>query len=343
MDLYNKYRPRTFADMCDTSGFLKNIDRRVKAVLDGDDKLAHALLFYSDGVPGLGKTTCARILASALNPSLPDDERDALFRGRPCIVCEEFDATGAKKPDVDDLTGRIRCLEESLYNYRYIFIINEAQKLTDDSMQLMLAAVENIPDRVYLVFTTTERSRLRKDLVSRLEAHFFYAPSYKEVDRLLQTIAKGEGFQGLDRSVSKNIFELSSGDLRQCIMLLAQYVANGTLDVPISEDTEGTPHILALLRLYERAGNEATYWSTIATQLDTLLRTSDVDGVRVDLLRRVGQTLIRQKENIDYLLARKYDILIKHLLEPVGYPPNTNLLLRMFRAYIEIMKKPPVE
>ena len=170
--LYRKYRPRVFADVYGQDHVTSTLKNEIK-----EGRISHAYLFT--GSRGTGKTTCAKILAKAVNcPNAVD--------GEPCNACEickgldsgtiydvvEIDA--ASNNGVDN----IRDLREEV-NYtptrgKYrVYIIDEVHMLSTGAFNALLKTLEEPPERVVFIFATTEAHKFPVTIVSRCQ-HFVF-------------------------------------------------------------------------------------------------------------------------------------------------------------------------
>jgi replication-associated recombination protein RarA len=344
MDLYNRVRPRKFEDMYKTSDFLANISARVDKALKGEPGLSHALIFYSE-LPGLGKTSSARILASELNPDLSEKERECLFNGLYNPVCVHVN--GGEKRKIDDtreLIEMIEALRAPMHDYHYVFIIDEVHKLTDDSLDALLAPVENIPENVYVIMTTTDMGKLNKSkssgeaLVSRGETHKFHPLAKVDTLRLLKSAAKIEGAKEPETKILDTIYSESSGEPRKAIVLLSQYLESGTVG-SIDEEEEKTPYFKQLITMYAKVvcGEKVTWFNNIAPHVQTMLMSFGAEDIRIKLLQRLYGVIMFEKLSGDrgWQVARLYERAGMLLRGHIEAPQKSELVSRLYSIYIE--------
>ena len=345
MDLYNRLRPRKFEDMYRTSDFLANMTMRVSKALRGEPGLGHAFMFYSEE-PGLGKTTCARILASELNPGLTQVERDNLFFGRDNPVCTHINAGESGKVDnTRELIERINALAVPMYDYNYVFIIDEVHKLTDASIDALLAPTENISENVYIIMTTTDIGKLNKPktpgeaLLSRCEAHRFYTLRKQELVRLIENCAKTEGTKAPEARIMDAIYTESAGRPRKALVLLSQYMESGTIGTIEEGDDEKVPHFKELIDMYcgVATGKKVSWSNDIAPLARAMMTNYNAEEIRIKILHRLFSVLLYDpiKGQDAVSIAKTYGIIGDAMRGHVGAPQKSELITRLYSVYIK--------
>lgn len=231
--LYRKYRPRTFDDVISQEHITTTLKNQVKT-----ETTAHAYLFI--GSRGTGKTTCAKILAMAMNCLNPKD-------GNPCLECErcreildgsatdvvEMDA--ASNNSVDDVR---RICDEAVYTpvsckYR-VYIIDEVHMLSSNAFNALLKTLEEPPPHVKFILATTEMHKVLPTITSRCQRFEFHRVNVNDsMARLLQ-VAEKEGVT-LDSDAAELIARLSDGGMRDALSIL---------DRCISEDKHVTSQLV---------------------------------------------------------------------------------------------------
>lgn len=243
--LYRKYRPATFADVVGQEYITTTLRNEIASGTP-----AHAYLFT--GSRGTGKTSCAKIMAKALNCHNPVD-------GNPCGECDicrgiddgsvldvmEIDA--ASNNGVDN----IRDLRDEagftpvMGRYR-VYIIDEAHMLSTGAFNALLKIMEEPPAHVVFILATTEVHKIPATILSRCQRFDFYRIPRQAVAARLQHIARQEGFT-LTEEAAEQIAGLSDGALRDAISLLdlcSSYSSNITGQVALSASgTVGTGHL----------------------------------------------------------------------------------------------------
>ncbi|HXK77589.1 MAG TPA: DNA polymerase III subunit gamma/tau [Oscillospiraceae bacterium] len=216
--LYRKYRPRRFDDVAGQEHITSILTREV-----AEGTFAHAYLFT--GSRGIGKTTCAKILAKAVN--CPE-----MKNGEPCGVCpicrgidegsvldvEEIDA--ATNRNIDD----IRSLRDEagftpvLAKYR-VYILDEAHMLTREAANALLKILEEPPEHVIFILATTEPHKLPATIVSRCLRFDFKRLTPQTIAERVGYVCSEEGME-IDGEAALLIGKLADGGMRDALSLL---------------------------------------------------------------------------------------------------------------------------
>ena len=216
--LYRKYRPKTFSDVYGQEHITETLKNEIKT-----NTTVHAYLFT--GTRGTGKTTCAKILANAVNCTNSQD-------GNPCLECEncktslngentdivEIDA--ASNNGVDD----IRILREQINfapassKYR-VYIIDEVHMLSLSAFNALLKTLEEPPAHVIFILATTEVHKLPATILSRCQRFDFRRIDPQKICERLQFIAKEEGLVLTD-SAATLIAAAADGGMRDALSFL---------------------------------------------------------------------------------------------------------------------------
>ena len=218
--LYRKYRPKVFSDVFGQDHVTSTLQNEIK-----NNRISHAYLFT--GSRGTGKTTCAKILAKAINcPNAHD--------GEPCNECEicraiengsvsdviEIDAASNRK--VDD----IRELRDST-NYtpsaaKYrVFIIDEVHMLTTEAFNALLKTLEEPPEHVVFILATTDIQKVIPTIRSRCQRFDFKRIQPETMAVRLQQVSDAEGLT-LDDDAAVLIARIADGALRDGLSILDQ-------------------------------------------------------------------------------------------------------------------------
>ena len=302
--LYRKYRPMTFDDVVSQHHITTTLKNQL---ING--KTAHAYLFT--GSRGTGKTTCARILAKALNCLNPKD-------GNPCLECEicrdadegaladiiEIDA--ASNNGVDDVRdlrdGAVYTAERCKYK---IYIIDEVHMLTREAFNALLKIMEEPPPHVKFILATTEIHKVLPTILSRCQRYDFRRILPSDIQDRLMDVAQKENIT-LDPEAAELIAKTADGGMRDALSLLDQCIAfSENVTVDIVSNAAGI------------AGREPVY--------DILDAVADHDAAKaaavVDMLYGMSKDM---QKLCDELIARFRDVMLAKAV-----PENLDLLVCM--------------
>lgn len=221
--LYRKWRPQTFDDVSGQEHITTTLKNEVIA-----GRLNHAYLFT--GSRGTGKTTCAKILAKAVNCL-------DIHNGNPCGECEicrgiddgsildvvEMDA--ASNRNIDDIRQIIDEVQFKPAKCKYrVYIIDEVHMLTTQAFNALLKTLEEPPEHVIFILATTEVHKLPQTILSRCQKFEFHRiPPRVIADRLL-FVAQQEDVK-LSDSAAMLIASVADGALRDGLSLLDRCIA----------------------------------------------------------------------------------------------------------------------
>lgn len=221
--LYRKWRPQTFDDVSGQEHITTTLKNELVA-----GRLNHAYLFT--GSRGTGKTTCAKILAKAVNCL-------DVHNGNPCGRCEvcrgiddgsildvvEMDA--ASNRNIDDIRQIIDEVQFKPAKCKYrVYIIDEVHMLTTQAFNALLKTLEEPPEHVIFILATTEVHKLPQTILSRCQKFEFHRiPPRAIADRLLFVAQQEE--VTLSDSAAMLIASVADGALRDGLSLLDRCIA----------------------------------------------------------------------------------------------------------------------
>ena len=324
--LYRKWRPRTFDDVVGQEHITTTLKRQVAA-----GRTSHAYLFT--GTRGTGKTTCAKILARAVNCERPVD-------GDPCNDCPacqgiesgsildvvELDAASNNR--VDDVRA---ILSEAVYTpaavKKRVYIVDEVHMLSGQAFNALLQALEEPPEHLMFILATTEVHKVPATIKSRCQQFSFKRIRPEVIAARLSWVAEREGID-LSPEGAALLARLADGGMRDALSLLDRCAgertsigeaeiletlglagnteAAGLLECAARGDTEGA--LARLARLY--AGGK---------EMSALL--GELSGLARDLL-----VLRAAPKNGPALMTGGYDPAV---LDTLGGLLDTPRLLRM--------------
>ena len=229
--LYRKWRPKTFSDVSGQEHITTTLLNELST-----NRLNHAYLFT--GSRGTGKTTCAKILAKAVNCLHP-------VNGNPCGECEickgidsggmldvtEMDAASNRKiDDIRQIIDEVQ-FKPSKCKYR-VYIIDEVHMLTTEAFNALLKTLEEPPEHAIFILATTEVHKLPQTILSRCQRFDFHRiPPRAIADRLLY-VASQEGVK-LSDGAALLAASVADGALRDALSLLDRCIA---ISSDINED-----------------------------------------------------------------------------------------------------------
>ncbi len=223
--LYRKYRPRSFSEVVGQKNVVKTLKNQIS-----ENHISHAYLFT--GSRGTGKTSCAKILAKAVNCLNS-------VNGDPCNECEickgindesifdvtEIDAASNNGVDnIRDLRDNT-AFSPAAAKYR-IYIIDEVHMLSGAAFNALLKTLEEPPAHVVFILATTEVHKLPATILSRCQRFDFGRIAAEDIADRLSEIAEKEGISLTDEAALM-IAKLSDGAMRDALSLLDVCAASG--------------------------------------------------------------------------------------------------------------------
>ena len=223
--LYRKWRPRTFDDVVGQSHITETLKTQVAS-----GRLSHAYLFT--GTRGTGKTTCAKILARAVNCQNP-------VNGNPCNQCpaclgiesgsilDVLELDAASNNGVD----QVRALrDEAIYSpaavRKRVYIVDEVHKLSTAAFNALLKILEEPPEHLMFILATTELHKVPATILSRCQRFSFKRILPGDISARLGYVAEQEGID-LTSDGAALLARLSDGAMRDALSLLDQCAVSG--------------------------------------------------------------------------------------------------------------------
>lgn len=218
--LYRKWRPQVFSDVSGQGHITETLMNEIST-----GRLSHAYLFT--GSRGTGKTTCAKILAKAVNCLNP-------INGNPCNECQicrgiddgsildvtEIDAASNNSVDnIRDLRDEVN-FTPAAAKYR-VYIIDEVHMLSGGAFNALLKTLEEPPAHVLFILATTEVQKLPATILSRCQRFDFRRIPPEDIAARLMTVAEKENLS-LDEEAALLIARVSDGALRDALSILDQ-------------------------------------------------------------------------------------------------------------------------
>ena len=287
--LYRKWRPSSFADVCGQEAITDILKNEIS-----QNTVSHAYLFC--GLRGTGKTTCAKILAKAVNCESPKG-------GEPCGECENCKAAerGALldivEMDAASNTGveNIRSIIDEVsflpsQGKRKVYIIDEVHMLSGGAFNALLKTLEEPPEHVIFILCTTETHKIPATILSRCQRFDFGRISLDDITARLKFIAEKENISITD-SAAALIARLAEGAMRDALSLLELCAGNNkTLDYEDACALLGVPDKDSFHRLCEAFANGDTVEAL--TLINTVLAKGKATTVCAELIEFFRDLLV---------------------------------------------------
>ena len=227
--LYRKWRPKTFDEVVGQEHITETLKNQIVT-----GRLSHAYLFI--GTRGTGKTTCAKILAKALNCQHPEN-------GNPCGKCpaclgiEDGSIMDVVEIDAASNNGvdNVRQLrDEAMFSpvsvKKRVYIIDEVHMLSTAAFNALLKILEEPPAHLAFILATTELNKVPATILSRCQRHSFKRLEPGLIAKHLEHVAEAEGLE-LEHSAAELIAGLAEGGMRDALSLLDQCSGQQHIDL----------------------------------------------------------------------------------------------------------------
>ena len=216
-----KYRPMTFDSVVGQSALTTTLKNAVKS-----GKLAHAYLFC--GPRGVGKTTCARIFAKAINCEHPREDGEACNECESCKAFNEQRSYNIFELDAASNNGveQIKTLMEQtrippqIGKYK-VFIIDEVHMLSSAAFNAFLKTLEEPPSHVIFILATTEKHKILPTILSRCQIYDFERMTVPNTIKHLAMVAEKEGIKYEEQALAV-IAEKADGGMRDALSIFDQ-------------------------------------------------------------------------------------------------------------------------
>ena len=216
-----KYRPMTFDTVVGQAALTTTLKNAVKS-----GKLAHAYLFC--GPRGVGKTTCARIFAKAINCDSPTDEGEACNHCESCMAFNEqrsyniFELDAASNNSVENIKVLMEQtrIPPQIGKYK-VFIIDEVHMLSTAAFNAFLKTLEEPPAHVIFILATTEKHKILPTIISRCQIYDFERMTVPNIVNHLKMVAEKEGISYEEEALNI-IAEKADGGMRDALSVFDQ-------------------------------------------------------------------------------------------------------------------------
>ncbi len=295
----SEYRPKNFEEIIGQDAIVKTLNNAIDK-----DNIPQALLFC--GPKGVGKTSCARILAKTIN-NIEDDFEYNIF---------ELDAASNNSvEDIRNITEQIR-IPPQKGRYK-VYIIDEVHMLSNQAFNAFLKSLEEPPEHVVFILATTEKNKILSTILSRCQIYDFKKVDSKSITNLLVRICKEKKIKHQDGSLLL-IAERSDGSIRDSLSIFDRLVSFTDSNLTLDEVTSNLNII-----------DYNTYF-----RLSDLFNENDIPGI----LSLYNDIYDKGFDDLNFLNG-----LSKHLRELLVYRLNSNDKLsdhksELSKRYIEHSK-----
>ncbi len=333
--LYRKYRPQTFDDVVGQMAVTQTLKTQLIS-----DKMSHAYLFT--GSRGTGKTSCAKILAKAVNCLHPEN-------GNPCNRCSacrsiddgscmdvlEIDAASNNGVDnVRDLR------DDAIYTpsqvKKRVYIIDEVHMLSISAFNALLKIIEEPPEHLLFILATTELHKVPATILSRCQRFSFRRISQEDIASRLQYVAYQENID-MDDSAARVLARLADGGMRDGLSLLDQ-VASATTGEVTAQQVYTCLGIAGQVRCGELMGHIARQDTRSALELFNQLYTEGKDlSAMLDELACLTRDMLVLKSARGAAISMLSGVAGDNEVLPLANAFSTGELIRMMKLLQETL------
>lgn len=280
MELYREVRPQTLDDIMGNSTMVASL----RGFVENPETMPHAIMFI--GPSGTGKTTCARILASALKSNEIMEVNVANFRG----VDNAREITN--ECGLSPLSGKAK-----------VYILDEFQQATTEFQNVMLKLLEDPPNSAYFIICTTNPEKILKTIHTRCSTFYTEELEDRMVLRLLKKTCIDKDFD-VPNEVLEIVASNSFGSSRAALVALEQLVhvpkeeMKAVAQQVVEKQTEG----IELCRLLNR---DNVSWGTVATCMRNMDK-SNPEGIRRLVLAYTSKILEKQDSIRAYYIIEAF-------------------------------------
>ena len=219
-----KYRPKSFDEVIGQEVITSTLENAVKT-----KQLAQALLFT--GPRGVGKTSCARILAKMINEGVKNNDSDFSFN-----IFELDAASNNGVEGIRNLTDQIR-IPPQTGNYK-VYIIDEVHMLSSSAFNAFLKTLEEPPKHCVFILATTEKHKIIPTILSRCQIYDFNRISVDDISSYLIEISNREKIK-YEESAINIIAKKADGSMRDALQIYDKILSSKDNEISLSTVMEG--------------------------------------------------------------------------------------------------------
>ena len=322
--LYRKYRPSNFDEVRDQDHIVTVLKGAIKK-----ESIPHAILF--SGSRGTGKTTLARIFASAI--------------GTTAVDLYEIDA--ASNRGIDDIRELREAVHTVPFESKYkVYIIDEVHMLTKEAFNALLKTLEEPPAHVVFMLATTEEEKLPDTILSRLQVFKLRAPSRAVLAATVTDVAKSEGFT-LSPDAADLIAVSADGSFRDALGITQKVIMASGDTIGSADEVAaiiGAPKVALidsiLLALHEKNTDKGL--EAVASAVASHVEIKILVRLLLEHVRAVMLLRNRPSNSADILaqFGESMRTTLTNLAGATATPLNSHLLLKLLTVSDQTTRSP---
>lgn len=322
--LYRKYRPSNFDEVRDQDHIVTVLKGAIKK-----ESIPHAILF--SGSRGTGKTTLARIFATAI--------------GTTAVDLYEIDA--ASNRGIDDIRELREAVHTVPFESKYkVYIIDEVHMLTKEAFNALLKTLEEPPAHVVFMLATTEEEKLPDTILSRLQVFKLRAPSRAVLAATVTDVAKSEGFT-LSPDAADLIAVSADGSFRDALGITQKVIMASGDTIGSADEVAaiiGAPKVALidsiLLALHEKNTDKGL--EAVATAVASHVEIKILVRLLLEHVRAVMLLRNRPSNSADILaqFGESMRTTLTNLAGATATPLNSHLLLKLLTVSDQTTRSP---
>lgn len=219
-----KYRPSTFKSVVGQQHITKTLRNAIR-----NQQIAQSFLFT--GPRGIGKTTCARILAKTVNCEAPTEEGEACNECSSCVTFNNnqsfnfYELDAASNNSVEDIRNLVDQVRFPPQSGKYkVYIIDEVHMLSQSAFNAFLKTLEEPPSYAIFILATTEKHKILPTILSRCQIFDFNRIGVKDIADHIKGICQKEGIEAEDDALFL-ISQKADGALRDSLSILDRIIS----------------------------------------------------------------------------------------------------------------------